>query len=988
MPVMFYFSAGEGSAGTDFALPSVSGIATLASSKKIYIKWTDPDDLVVNGSVVTEWAGTVLVRKAGSYPTSHEDGTIVATVTTRNQYQSTYFCDSGLTNDTTYYYKFFSYSTRNKYNDLADNEFAATPKLVNVGTVSNINISQNGNGKLAIKWTDPAATVTSDGITLATWESTKVVYKTDSYPTSPTDGTLVVNSTTRNAYSSTALNVSGLTNGTTYYFSFFPITTDGAINTSTSQRATAVPNRHVISTYPSQSGTLTYTGNALTPTWSGYDSSKMKISGTTSATNAGTYTVTFTPLDDYMWSDGETSDYDVDWTIDKAAGSFSLSPSSLTLSNSMLSDVITVTRAGNGTVNAFASNSVVDVSVSGTSVIVSHVDRTNGSSTVYINVSEGTNHTAAADKTVEVTANFPKVSAVPTQSNTLTYTGSYYSPTWDGYDENKLSISGTTSAANAGTYTVTFTPIDDYSWSDGTVDGKTATWTIGRASITTVPSQNGTLTYTGSAQSPSWSNYSSSKLTIGGTTSSTNAGTYTATFTPTKNYQWSNGTTTAKSVSWTIAKAAGSLSLSATSVTLNSSITSAIVIVTRSGNGAITAKSNNTSIATVSVSGTDVVVSSVNNTSGSATITVSVAEGTNHLAPASQTFEVTAEFLPAKTTLNNTSWADISTVAEAGQAANYWSVGDCKAIAISGTVGTLSLDKNYYVFILGFNHNGSSNTIDFGTFKTISNGADLCLTDSIYSSSSTDGTLYFNMNHTDPTGGGWAGSCMRHDILGSATMWGSAVCDTTTATNPVANTLMAALPSDLRAVMRPMTIYTDNMGYASSKESVISESKDYLPLLAEYEVWGESLQGNPYDYLYQSQYTYYVNGNSYLKYDTSGTYTKWWTRTPSSGTLRQFACCNIYTTIAFTRAEQTYSYGVAPIFRVGGEKTVTFAIDGESYTAEVGMTWSDWVNSEYNVDGFTTTSSTVQQDGYSVCIDSTPVSLSDGIWGDWDYALE
>lgn len=36
------------------------------------------------------------------------------------------------------------------------------------------------------------------------------------------------------------------------------------------------------------------------------------------------------------------------------------------------------------------------------------------------------------------------------------------------------------------------------------------------------------------------------------------------------------------------------------------------------------------------------------------------------------------------------------------------------------------------------------------------------------------------------------------------------------ATTPVANTLMAALPSELRVHMKPMTIYTDNVGAATN----------------------------------------------------------------------------------------------------------------------------------------------------------------------------
>jgi hypothetical protein len=31
---------------------------------------------------------------------------------------------------------------------------------------------------------------------------------------------------------------------------------------------------------------------------------------------------------------------------------------------------------------------------------------------------------------------------------------------------------------------------------------------------------------------------------------------------------------------------------------------------------------------------------------------------------------------------------------------------------------------------------------------------------------------------------------------------------------------------------------------------------------------------------------------------------------------------------------------------------ITFTIDGSEYQAEEGMTWADWVNSEYNTDGY------------------------------------
>ena len=147
------------------------------------------------------------------------------------------------------------------------------------------------------------------------------------------------------------------------------------------------------------------------------------------------------------------------------------------------------------------------------------------------------------------------ISAVPSQSGALSYTGQEQTPTWNNYNEETLTIGGVTAGTDAGTYEATFTPKEGYKWGDGTTDAKTVTWTINRATIATVPSQSGTLTYSGKAQTPTWSGYDSTKMTLGGTTSGTNAGSYNATFTPADNYQWSDGSTGAKTVAWSIGRA-------------------------------------------------------------------------------------------------------------------------------------------------------------------------------------------------------------------------------------------------------------------------------------------------------------------------------------------------------------------------------------------------------------------------------------------------
>ena len=158
------------------------------------------------------------------------------------------------------------------------------------------------------------------------------------------------------------------------------------------------------------------------------------------------------------------------------------------------------------------------------------------------------------------------------------------------------------------------------------------------------PVQSGALTYNGNAQSPSWSGYDSSKMTIGGTTSGTNAGTYTATFTPKDGYCWPDGTADTVSVTWKIGKAAGSLFVTPTEMTIALNDTTGTITVARAGDGAITATSDKTSVATVEVNGNKITVTKKD--AGTANITVKVAEGTNHKAPTGKTVVVTCKTTP------------------------------------------------------------------------------------------------------------------------------------------------------------------------------------------------------------------------------------------------------------------------------------------------------------------------------------------------------
>lgn len=434
--------------------------------------------------------------------------------------------------------------------------------------------------------------------------------------------------------------------------------------------------------------------------------------------------------------------------------------------------------------------------------------------------------------------------------------------------------------------------------------------TVSRIKVSAVPTQSGTLTYNGASQSPTLSGYDATKMMLSGTQMATNAGSYTmqASLKDDK-YEWPDGTITAKTVNWSIGKKAGSFTKDKTSIQITTDKTSDTITITREGAGAISASSNDTQVATTSVSGNVITVTGVK--SGNCVITINVAADTNHTAPASQTVNVSVSLI--SNTLNENSWADIKSVSDAGTGATYWNVGDYKNIQISGTVQGMSLNSTVRAFILGFNHNSGkegSNRIHFQIGKTTS-GTDIAFCDSNYNKLGSD-SEGFRMNLTNTNKGGWQGSYGRKTLLGNSG----------TPTSPPADSFMAALPADLRVVMKSVTKYTDNEGYDSmsgpnQSSSSVTATTDYLFLLAEFEIQGEWSRANQYEQNYQAQYDYYKAGNSKVKYrhDAAGTAVLHWCRStyPSSfGT----GFCNVGEDGSSSGTSAFFSLGLAPGFCV------------------------------------------------------------------------
>lgn len=152
MPVMNLFPGGS---TVQIPLDACTNFSAKARNAEVTLTWTDPLDKYATpegevsetgDQLVSEWDHTVLVRKTGSQPAGPNDGTVVTSSSVRNQYQTNGYTDTGLINDTVYYYAVFAY---NKDGVASEGAFvsavpvAGTP-LGNLAEGTLITVKENG----------------------------------------------------------------------------------------------------------------------------------------------------------------------------------------------------------------------------------------------------------------------------------------------------------------------------------------------------------------------------------------------------------------------------------------------------------------------------------------------------------------------------------------------------------------------------------------------------------------------------------------------------------------------------------------------------------------------------------------------------------------------------------------------------------------------------------------------------------------------------
>ena len=142
---------------------NVQNAAVTTADRQVKITWTNP----LSG----DYLATKILRRTDRYPTGPTDGTQVY------WFNGTSCVDNTVANGKTYYYGLFAHSTSYQY--ASGVGVMATPNYDK--NVSNVVVNQ-ADKQISLSWSNPTGT---------TYLATKVIRRTDRYPTGPSDGTQI-----------------------------------------------------------------------------------------------------------------------------------------------------------------------------------------------------------------------------------------------------------------------------------------------------------------------------------------------------------------------------------------------------------------------------------------------------------------------------------------------------------------------------------------------------------------------------------------------------------------------------------------------------------------------------------------------------------------------------------------------------------------------------------------------------------------------------
>ena len=230
-------------------------------------------------------------------------------------------------------------------------------------------------------------------------------------------------------------------------------------------------------------GTYTYDGTAQGPTVSGLDTEHVTITDATKI-NAGTYTLTAALNDPtkMVWSDMTTANKTWQYTIDKANQTITLSKSSVSLNASTMSDTVTATLTGGGTLSVQSSDtSVATASISNGTITIEA--QATGSATITVTAS-GTSNYNEATETISATVQLTSIYGVQWDGSSTTV--------WSRTDASAL-FTNPTPAVNNGNGSSPFDTLMPWSGMERVTDSEGGTlvkipkfyykWTVSGSSL-------------------------------------------------------------------------------------------------------------------------------------------------------------------------------------------------------------------------------------------------------------------------------------------------------------------------------------------------------------------------------------------------------------------------------------------------------------------------------------------------------------------------
>lgn len=213
--------------------------------------------------------------------------------------------------------------------------------------------------------------------------------------------------------------------------------------------------------------------------------------------------------------------------------------------------------------------------------------------------------------------------------------------------------------------------------------------------------------------------------------------------------------------------------------------------------------------------------------------------------------------LPVKQNFADTSWSDINIISESGVASEYFSVGDEKELQIGS--------ETYHVQILGFDHDDKSD----GSGKAgITVGLKEIMT--------TEHVMNY-LSYSDGYKGGWKDSDMRIYLN---------------------NNILNYLPQDVKNIIKSVNKLTSK----GNKSREIETTLEDLFLLSEVEIFGSVVHSASGE---GSQYQYFADGGSKVKYKSGSSYI-WWERSPKVSDNSLICVVNNDGSVSYTGITRTF----------------------------------------------------------------------------------